>query len=221
MQPKIIVTNDGSHSIYLSEIDEHYHSVHGAMQESQYVFVEKGFNYIKKSNIQLFEVGFGTGLNAILTYCAAKRQNKTVSYNTIEKYPLNETIVRQLNFTNYLPADYTAVFQELHHSSWNQEVKIDADFALHKIKADFLNYTNYRKNSFDVVYYDAFAPNKQSEMWDENLLSKCHDMLKTNGLLTTYTVKGDVKKMLKKIGFHIERLPGPKGKRHILRAIKQ
>lgn len=220
MQPKIIQTNDGSHSIYLSEMDEHYHSVHGAMQESQHVFVETGFNYLKSPNIQLFEVGFGTGLNAILTYCAAKKQNKAVKYYTIEKYPLDASITNQLNYTKLIPDEYATVFHKLHNAPWNQEITIDSNFTLHKIQADFIVYNNYDENSFDLIYYDAFAPNKQSKMWNEKLLYKCYAMLKTSGVLTTYTVKGDVKKWLKKIGFHIERLPGPIGKRHILRAIK-
>lgn len=212
-----MITEDGSHTIYLPEMDEHYHSTHGAIQESMHIYVGQGLLQLQKTEITILEIGFGTGLNAWLTYCLAKKNNLSIKYISLEKYPLTETEYTQLNYPTSIFHEHSAVFGCLHQAEWNSLVEISPNFKLHKIQADLLTYHFDPLPQFDLVYYDAFGPSKQPEMWTDEILQKVAATVKTEGLIVTYCAKGTVRRALAAAGFKMERIPGPIGKKEILR----
>jgi tRNA U34 5-methylaminomethyl-2-thiouridine-forming methyltransferase MnmC len=220
-QVSIITTSDGSHSLLNTELNETYHSVHGALQESLHVFIKNGFDHIMErfrgSTIEILEVGFGTGLNALLTLQAASISKSKVRYTTIEAFPLEENIWRNLNYTNSV-GDNTFYFH-LHSSPWETDHVIDDHFAIHKIHAA-LQQVNLKTDFYDLVYFDAFAPNKQPEMWDLPTLTRVADSMKSGGVFVTYCAKGQVKRDLKLLGLNVETLAGPPGKKEMIRATK-
>lgn len=220
MPKEFLITEDGSHTIYVPELDEHYHSVHGAVQESVHVYIESGFQMIQKQKINVLEIGFGTGLNAYLTYCYAQEKNQEINYCAIEKYPLGENEYKMLNYPESVFPEYASIFTRLHASDWNKPQSISARFILHKIQADFTEFQFDGQSQFDLIYYDAFAPQKQPEMWTEEILRKVAGQLKTGGILTTYCAKGAVRRALADAGLKMERIPGPIGKKEILRGKK-
>ena len=215
-----MITEDGSHTIYLPEIDEHYHSVHGAIQESTHIYIEQGLLKINQSEISILEIGFGTGLNAFLTYCYARERNFSVNYFALEKYPLDETEYSQLNYSNRVFHEQRLAFRELHRAEWNKWVEIAPDFKIQKLQADLLTFQFDRSPQFNLVYYDAFAPGKQPEMWSEEVLQKVGSTVKKDGILITYCAKGAVRRAFASSGFEMERIPGPTGKKEILRGKK-
>lgn len=221
MKPIIEKTADGSHTLFVSELNEHYHSINGAIQESNHVFIETGFRYCKKEIIHIFEVGFGTGLNAFLTLLEAKRTNKIVHYTTIEAYPLDKTLIKELNYPQQMSVDTLPYFYQLHEAEWGKEERISGDFFLKKIHADFTNFdfTNLSEKQ-DLIYFDAFAPDKQSDMWSQDIFDKLFSVSANKGILVTYCAKGVVRRMMQQAGYTTERLPGPPGKREMLRASK-
>jgi len=216
---KIETTKDGSHTIYNQIFDEHYHSINGAFAESMHIFIEAGFNFCNNQNINIFEVGFGTGLNAILTLIEAKKTNKKVDYFAIEKYPINENLVKDLNYFQFIDKEYINIFLEVHKTTWNQKNVITNNFSLTKIDGDLIDFIP--ENKYDIIYFDAFSYEKQPELWTESIFTKIYNSLNNNGILVTYSSKGIIKQNLRNSGFEVKRLPGPKGKRHILRAIKK
>jgi tRNA U34 5-methylaminomethyl-2-thiouridine-forming methyltransferase MnmC len=220
MDLKLEITEDGSHTLAVPDLNEHYHSVHGAINESKHIFIEAGLKYSlpAKEKINILEIGFGTGLNALLTFIELSKVNIPCEYTSIEAYPLEEKIFSQLNYPKLLGAP-EEIFLFLHKSEWDKKVKISPAFELYKIhcKAQEMKLA---ENNFDVVYFDAFAPDVQPEVWSEEIFKNIFLSMKNNAVLTTYSTKGIVKRILKNIGFKIEKLPGPKGKREILRAIK-
>ena len=211
------ITDDGSHTIYNNEIGECYHSVHGAVVESKHVFVKSGFCEILKPYVSVFEVGFGTGLNALLTLEHALNQGKSVRYITTELYPLSPNIYKALNYgSTLLEREH---FLCLHAAQWEQEVLINPNFSLKKQKVDFTKMV--LSEPIDLVYFDAFSPEKQPEMWTEMQFSKLYERMNEGGLLVTYCAKGVVRRTLQSVGFTVERIQGPVGgKREILRARK-
>jgi tRNA U34 5-methylaminomethyl-2-thiouridine-forming methyltransferase MnmC len=220
MQKKFIITEDGSHTIYLPEMNEHYHSVHGAIQESLHIYINQGLLHLDKKELSILEIGFGTGLNAWLTYCFARQNNLKINYFSLEKYPLNESEFLKLNYTDTIFQENAEIFKQMHYSEWNLPVKISPDFRLEKVCADLTTYKFNKTQLFDLVYYDAFAPDKQSEMWTSELLQKVADTVCKNGILLTYCAKGAVRRALSSAGFDMERIPGPPGKKEILRGKK-
>lgn len=221
MKPRIEKTADGSHTLFVSELDEHYHSVNGAIQESNHVFIETGFRHCENEVIRIFEVGFGTGLNAFLTLLEAKRTNKTVHYTSIEAYPLDKNVIKELNYPLQISTDTLPLFFQLHDAEWNKEVKITENFYLKKIHADFVHFdftTLFEKQ--DIIYFDAFAPDKQPDMWSQEIFDKLFFVSAEKGILVTYCAKGIVRRMMQQAGYTTERLPGPPGKREMLRATK-
>lgn len=219
---QLVITDDGSHTLYKPDMDEHYHSVYGALTESMHVFIQSGFNIFHDSErISIFEVGFGTGLNALLTCMMSEQQQKNVRYVSIEKYPLDSSITSQLNYPLMLEQWPAAeeVFKSLHDAEWNRAVDILPGFALHKICADILDY--HPSQSFDLIFFDAFAPQKQSGIWTEEVFRTFFNTLSDGGILVSFCVSGMVKRMMKSAGFTIEKLPGPPGKREILRGLKK
>lgn len=213
---ELIVTADGSHSLLNKALDEAYHSRHGALQESLHVFIRNGFEYVldsAKKQVTIFEVGFGTGLNAWLTLDVARSRNASVVYQAIETLPLPEAIWQSLRYTD----DET--FERLHQAPWETPVEIIPAFTLTKFKQS-LQQIQFKENQFDLIYYDAFAPQKQPDMWTGHLLAKAAAWLKSGGVLVTYCAKGQVKRDLQAAGLIVETLQGPPGKREMIRATR-
>ena len=216
---RIITTADGSHSLLNTILQETYHSVHGAIQESKHVFIVHGLDHwverTGKREIRILEIGFGTGLNAFLTVLRAEACGIQVYYESWESHPLETDVVTQLNYPIVLHSK--ELFSDLHEVSWDQPVHITPDFILHKRKGSIL-IDLPGIHSFDVVYYDAFAPAKQAEMWTFEVLKKVTDSLSASGAWVTYCAKGQVKRDLKKLGLTVETLAGPPGKKEMIRA---
>jgi tRNA U34 5-methylaminomethyl-2-thiouridine-forming methyltransferase MnmC len=215
---EIVKTGDGSTTLYVPEIGDHYHSVHGAIQESEFIFIGCGLNFSKKDPVRIFEVGFGTGLNTLLSCMYASANERDIFYTSIEKYPLGYDTVRSLNYTELLQNESGIFFEKIHSCEWNIPVKITKSFTLHKIEAD-LTSTDV-PGSYDLIYFDAFGPDKQPGMWSDDIFRKIATMTSRNGIFVTYSVKGHLKRLLRKYGFEVSLLPGPPGKRQILRAVK-
>lgn len=216
--PEIVTTKDGSHSIYVQALDEHYHSVHGAITESQHVFVEAGLKQLKKNHIRILEMGFGTGLNALLTLAEASKSDISIVYTGIERYPLERTITDLLNYESIIDPAWKGILKRIHDSQWQQEVLIKPGFILKKIQCDMHEMDEV--DEFDLVFFDAFAPKKQPELWTENLFRQIFRSMRSNSILTTYSSKGMVRRNLKAAGFRVEKIPGPPGKREMTRAYK-
>lgn len=218
---KIIQTKDGSHSLLNEALNETYHSTHGAVQESIHVFIKNGFSFwIEKnqaSEVSILEVGFGTGLNALLTLEESIKEKKKIHYTTLEAFPVRIELVNQLNYSQRLEVD-SNYFRSIHQCDWNTPVAIASDFSFEKRKAK-IQETDLEKGAYDIVYYDAFAPAKQPEMWELPVLEKAVQSLKSNGIFVTYCAQGQLKRNLKSLGMRVESLPGPPGKREMVRAI--
>jgi tRNA U34 5-methylaminomethyl-2-thiouridine-forming methyltransferase MnmC len=217
---EVRVTGDGSTTLFSRHFGEHYHSVFGAITESEIVFIRNGLLHLTKDPLIVFEIGFGTGLNAYLACLSAKQHKRAICYYAIEKYPLDYTILSSLNYTKILDAGEEGedIFSLLHKAEWETPVAITSAFTLCKMKADMGSFDP--GFNYDVIFFDAFAPDKQPEMWSREIFRRLYDRLNPGGILTTYCVKGQVKRMLKEAGFTIEKLPGPPGKREIMRAVK-
>lgn len=207
-------TDDGSATLFVPELNEHYHSTKGARTESQHIFIDMGLKASEAPAPRILEIGFGTGLNAWLTLEEAERSGRNVHYTGIELYPLEWQMIEQL--------DYVAnkeLFKLLHTAPWEEEVPITPHFTLLKTEVDANKW--HTEDSFDLIYFDAFAPEKQPEMWSQELFNRLYVLLNDRGILTTYCAKGVIRRMLQAAGFIVERLPGPPGgKREILRARK-
>ena len=222
MKRHIITTADGSKTIQIEDWDEQYHSIHGAMQESQHVFIDKGLKHVQsnKTNntIAILEIGFGTGLNAFLTAFEAEAQQLQIDYVGVEAYPVNLDEIKQLNYGNLVSEDYAPVFDKLHQISWENKHEITNYFSLEKQNKLFSEINDeYR---FNLIYFDAFGARVQPELWTESIFESMYKALKDGGVLVTYSAKGSVKRAMQAVGFTVERLEGPPGKRHMLRAIK-
>ena len=212
---EIIITADGSHTLYVPELEEHYHSVNGAIQESMHVFINNGFEITTANPVNILEIGFGTGLNAFLTLLKAEERNRKVFYTTIEKYSLPQSVTNVLNYET----DNRKLFRQIHHAPWNSYHTITPHFVIRKIETDATE--TIPEGKYDVIYFDAFAPDKQPEMWTKKIFEKIYAFTSISGVFVTYSAKGEVKRNLKLCGFNVELLPGPPGKRHIIRAIKK
>ena len=217
MENKLVITNDGSHSIFNPEINECYHSKHGAIVEAEHVFIRNGFSVVNKQNLNILEIGFGTGLNALLTSQKAVQKKVTVNYQTMELYPVSEDNYSKLNFTDLIGIEQDELLK-LHTTKWEKKCKINEFFSLTKFNTDLENYTSDTK--FDIIYFDAFSPEKQPELWTNTIFMKMHNYLKEGGFLVTYCAKGIVKRTMKSVGFEIIVLDGPPGKRQMTRANK-
>lgn len=215
----ILSTEDGSHTLYVPSLDEHYHSVNGALQESTHVFIHAGLKEIQKEEIRLLEIGFGTGLNALLSlqYIEGFSSRKLI-YHTIERYPLSREITDKLNYGEATGAMGTEWFQKIHAADWGRPVPITDHFILHKIEGDS-NHCSF-PSDIDLIFFDAFAPDKQPEMWESAIFEKLYKSASPEALIVTYCAKGEVRRRMQNAGFRMERLPGPPGKRHILRGGK-
>ncbi|HKI89461.1 MAG TPA: tRNA (5-methylaminomethyl-2-thiouridine)(34)-methyltransferase MnmD [Draconibacterium sp.] len=220
MKQQIIPTADGSQTLFLPDMNEQYHSVNGARTESEYVFIEKGFRFHSGPMPTVFEVGFGTGLNALLTAIVAEKDKRKTTYFTIEKYPLDETIINQLNYGQLVSEKARQWFGQIHACPWNVTVEINPWFFLHKLNANIITSPLTGMKLFDVVYFDAFGPDKQPEMWTPEIFRKIFNRSSAGSIFVTYSAKGEVRRQLEAAGFQMERLPGPPGKKQMLRGIK-
>ncbi len=220
MKKKIIITSDGSTSIFLPEWKESYHSKHGAIQEARYVFIRHGLNLFKNnSKINILEIGFGTGLNCFITCLEAKKRNLKINYEGVEAYPLELEEISQLNFVEELNANnFADLFNKMHLVSWDNTHQIALNFSLTKRKQFFEDISD--KNKFHLIYFDAFGARVQPELWTEHIFKKMYNSLINKGILVTYSAKGSVRRAMQHVGFKVERLPGPPGKREMLRGTK-
>lgn len=212
------MTADGSYTLFMPEMNEHYHSVNGAVQESRHVFIEAGLHHVLRKKVTILEIGFGTGLNAFLTLLDSVTTETEVYYYSFELYPLSLDIIDALNYGEIISRNKKDAFRALHIANWNQPVKITENFTLHKIQGD----SNREKlpEGIDLAYFDAFAPDKQPEMWNQEIFNKLFACMNAEAVLTTYCAKGVVRRMMKEAGYTVERIPGPPGKREMLRATK-
>jgi tRNA U34 5-methylaminomethyl-2-thiouridine-forming methyltransferase MnmC len=248
---KLERTADGSYTLYVPELDEHYHSVKGALTESQHIFIEMGLKHSSVPEPRILEIGLGTGLNAFLTLISAEEIQRKVHYTGIERYPLAEDTWRKLDYPGIIGKGHEEEYRAIHTAAWGEDAVITPWFTLHKVEGDFTemsgegecilthpsvpsqegkmdtpaiddNTAADNTAAFDIIYFDAFAPEKQPEMWEQSLFNTLYKVLNEGGILTTYCAKGVVRRMLQAAGFLVERLPGPPGgKREILRATKR
>lgn len=214
-QVRLITTQDGSSSLYLNLLDETYHSTKGAVGESIHIYINNGVKTITPTRVSLFEVGFGTGLNTLLTYRFAKGNDLIVNYHTLEPFPISEEIALRLGYPND-PYEETLFFQM--HKIVDGRFDLDKNFSFFKYNKTLENFdASFR---FDIIYFDAFAPSKQPDIWSRSNLSKCFDLLHHGGIMVTYCAQGQFKRDLASIGFEVEVLPGALGKKEMVRARK-
>ena len=220
MERKVIITADGSSTIHLPEWDEQYHSKHGAIQEAKHVFIKNGLSLFKNKELSILEIGFGTGLNSFITFLEASKYNLKIDYVGVEAYPVAFEEVDKLNYVAQLKAtSFKNIFSEMHQQKWNLKNELSSSFSLTKRKQFFNEIDDV--NTFDLIYYDAFGARVQPELWTEELFKIMHKSLKQQGVLVTYCAKGSVRRALQSLGFLVEKLPGPPGKREMLRATKK
>lgn len=220
MKREIIQTADGSNTIYIPEMDENYHSSHGALQEALHVFIKNGLELKKDlSKVAIFEMGFGTGLNALLSFIEAEKVKQHISYRGIEAYPVEPELINAIRYEDLVDERFHNGFHQMHELSWNEPHVLTSNFMFEKIHSKIEDY-QVVPESADLVFYDAFGPRAQEAMWHPNILKKMYDILKSNGMLVTYCAKGQVKRDLKALGFIIEAVPGPPGKREMTLAHK-
>lgn len=213
------MTGDGSKTIQIEDWDEQYHSKHGAVQEAYHVFIEHGLRLFSDQKVNILEIGFGTGLNALITNLEASKMNLTIDYVGVEAFPVSMEEALNLDYGKQLDVkDSNAIFERLHSCPWDERFNISDDFVLTKQKKDFLDIED--KNLFNLIYFDAFGARVQPELWTEAVFSIMYKALKSKGVLVTYAAKGSVRRALQAVGFIVERLPGPPGKREMLRGTK-
>lgn len=219
MKREIITTADGSKTIQIKDWEEQYHSKHGAIQEAFHVFIHSGLDLFKNRDLSILEIGFGTGLNAFITLLEAEKRNLTISYTGIEAYPVTIKELNQLNYLEELSAiSRKSEFDLMHSSSWNEEIDIGSKFKLRKKQLDFKDIDEF--DTFDLVYFDAFGARVQPELWTVKIFIIMFKAMKHKAYLVTYAAKGSVRRAMLEVGFLVERLPGPPGKREMLRAQK-
>lgn len=217
----IITTQDGSHTLFNDEYNEVFHSRKGAIEESKHVFIKSGVDYFTQQEVKIFEVGFGTGLNALLTMLEAEKRQLNIHYETIELYPLPIETIKELNYTQQLGYEFCyGPYHSLHLCRWNEWHEIMKYFSFRKNNSSLLTF-NPQPENYHLIYFDAFAPEHQPEMWTKEIFQKMFAALIPEGILVTYCSKVSVQRAMKEVGFTIEKLPGPQGRREMLRACKK
>lgn len=219
MKREIIQTKDGSTTIHLEEWNESYHSKHGAIQEAKHVFIKNGLSLFKDKTLSILEIGFGTGLNAFITFLEAPDMEQKIDYVGVEAYPVASEEILSMNYVVELEAENKmAVFETMHKSNWNEKVVLSDYFSLTKRQQFFQDIDDVAQ--FDLIYFDAFGYRVQPELWSTAIFKKMYDALKENGVLVTYAARGVVKRSMIEVGFRVEKLEGPPGKREMFRAFK-
>ncbi len=219
LEQKIIITSDGSTSIHLEEWNESYHSKHGAIQEAYHVFIKNGLSLFKGKSVSVLEIGFGTGLNALITLKESQTFEQTIDYVGVEAYPVSIDVARQMNYVDELEVDLATEFTRFHSMEWEKKQVISDAFSLTKVKKKFqeIDYVN----QFDLIYFDAFGFRVQPELWSKEMFTLMSTAMKKEGVLVTYACRTSIKNAMKESGFAVEKLPGAPGKREMLRATKK
>lgn len=219
MKREIIQTKDGSTTIHLEEWNESYHSKHGAIQEAKHVFIKNGLSLFKNKTLSILEIGFGTGLNAFISFLEAQKMDQTIDYVGVEAYPVAPEEILSMNYVDELEAqNQLAVFEQMHQCNWEEKTVLSNNFSLTKRKQFFQDIDDVEQ--FDLIYFDAFGYRVQPELWSTAIFQKMYDALKENGVLVTYAARGVVKRSMIEVGFKVEKLEGPPGKREMFRAFK-
>lgn len=219
MKREIIQTKDGSTSILLPDWNETYHSKFGAIQEAKHVFIKNGLSLFSGASVSILEIGFGTGLNAFITYLEAKNSGQTINYTGVEAYPVSGEDALKMNYVSELDANSSEeIFLKMHQATWNEKVELDSNFTLEKQNKKFQEISDEEK--YDLIYFDAFGFRVQPELWSLEIFQTMFKALKPNGILVTYACRSSIKKAMKEAGFEVEKLKGPPGKREMLRARK-
>lgn len=219
MKREIITTNDGSTTIHLPELNESYHSKHGAIQEAYHVFIKNGLSLFEGKSVSILEIGFGTGLNSFITYLEAKKSNQTIDYVGVEAYPVAIEEALQMNYVKELNANQeAAIFKDMHEANWEEKVAISDDFSLIKRQQLFQEIND--EDAYNLIYFDAFGFRVQPELWSLEVFQKMYNALKINGVIVTYACRSSIKNAMIECGFKVEKLPGAPGKREMLRAKK-
>ncbi len=222
---KIVKTRDGSDTLFLSHLNEHYHSVHGALQESDHVYIKSGLDYWLQNNkdaqsIRVLEVGMGTGMNILLATYWAEEFDKQLNIDTLEPYPLKIELMDNYNYGEISSkADFKSLSTKLHKAEWNQKFELSPNVSIAKHETTLEN-LDFTRRDFDVVFFDAFAPNKQEEIWCLENFEKINSLMNNGGVLVTYCAQGKVRRTMQSAGLEVQRIQGPPGKREMLRAIK-
>ncbi len=219
MRPELVLTGDGSHTLFLPDMNEHYHSRHGAIRESKHVFIGAGLKHIALSNeIHILEIGFGTGLNALLTFMESAGAGKLILYTSLEPFPLERNVFTQLNYESELNIQAGTLIK-MHELPFGKQEQFGTYFFLTKLQSEFKDYETQER--FDLLYMDAFAPRVQPELWTKDVFEKAFGLLRPGGILVTYCAKGEVKRNMLASCFEVETLQGPPGKREMIRAIRK
>lgn len=219
MKREIITTNDGSTTIHLPELNESYHSKHGAIQEAYHVFIKNGLSLFEGKSVSVLEIGFGTGLNSFITYLEAKKTNQNIDYVGVEAYPVAIEEALQMNYVKELNSNQEAIiFKNMHEAIWEEKVPISDDFSLTKRQQLFQDIED--EDAFNLIYFDAFGFRVQPELWSLEIFQKMYNALKINGVIVTYACRSSIKNAMIECGFKVEKLPGAPGKREMLRAKK-
>lgn len=223
LEREIKTTNDGSKTLFISELNENYHSHHGALQEAEHVFIKNGLNLINDHEINILELGFGTGLNVLVTINEYLKtdKNHVINYFALEKYPINESEIENLAyFEHFDNIELKNIYQKIHLCEWERSIEIISGFHLHKIQCDFFDLKNIDLPKINLVYYDCFGARVQPDLWEMPLFEMVSDKMNVNGLLTTYSSKGSVRRILQDLNFKVEKKQGPPGKREMINATK-
>lgn len=220
MKREIIQTSDGSTTIHLPDWNENYHSKHGAIQEAKHVFIKNGLSLFEGRSVSILEIGFGTGLNAFITFLETQNSTQSIEYVGVEAYPVSFEEVEQMNYVSELDAEtQSEIFKRMHESEWDTNVKISDAFSLTKRKQFFNEIADVEQ--FDLIYFDAFGFRVQPELWSTEIFQKMYNALKPGSYLVTYAARGVVKRSMLEVGFTVEKLEGPPGKREMFRAYKK
>ena len=214
-----MITADGSSSIFIPKLDESYHSMHGAIQEADHVFINNGLAYVESEKVRVFELGYGTGLNAILTLVYGLQNGMEIQYDAIDAHPVENKLIERLNYPDLIEGDYKNQFNSMHYSEWDENIEIMKHFKVRKIHCRIQDH-KLGKERYNIIYFDAFGPKAQPDMWLPEVLNKMYQALVKGGALLTYCAQGQFRRNLKSIGFKVEILKGPPGKREMTRAIK-
>jgi tRNA U34 5-methylaminomethyl-2-thiouridine-forming methyltransferase MnmC len=218
LSPEIILTQDGSNSLFVPELKEQYHSRFGAITESRHIYIRLGLYACHSNTITIFELGFGTGLNAFLSLAESERSGLKLKYDAIELYPLPMSIISQLNYASEIKSSASNLFLKLHEAEWEKEIELSPKFSIRKMHQDFCTYSFEQK--YDLFYFDAFAPTVQPELWKQEIFNKISEAMNPGAILVTYSAKGEIRRRLISAGLEVSRLPGPPGKREIIQAHK-
>lgn len=223
LEREIRTTSDGSKTLFINELNENYHSHHGALQEAEHVFIKNGLNLINDYEINILELGFGTGLNVLVTINEYLKtdKNHTINYFTLEKYPIYESEIENLAYAELFDnPELNNIYQKIHQTDWEKSEEILKGFNLKKIQCDFFDLKNIELPKINLVYFDCFGARVQPDLWEKPLFEMISNKMSVNGLLTTYSSKGSVRRILQELGFSIEKKQGPPGKREMINAVK-